>query len=165
MNNIYGETIGELRQKFSEFVTSDESIDILFDLVYGFDNAKEVKLLNSENDDISLRGFINFMRERNLEGSRFSEEIRLFIEELDSLYSSGINDCKPALEKLVGALWHDCARNGKADRDSVIIIHTALFSVGVVEISKYSQNKVASGVLTIAAILTNIIVFFTKSGL
>lgn len=34
----------------------------------------------------------------DFKGSRFTKEIKLFIEKLDKLYSCGINDCKPAFE-------------------------------------------------------------------
>ena len=155
----------ELKQKFADYVVSDEIMKICFDLVFGLDNDKEIKIFNGDDSDIVLEGFISFMKERDFSDSRFSNEIKGFFDELDRLYVSGINNCKPALERLVKALDEDCCKRGeKANIESVIKIHTALLSVGIVEIGKAETEK-ASSVLDIVAILTNITVFFTRSGL
>lgn len=154
-----------LKQKFADYVVTDEIMKICFDLVFGLDDTKEIKIFNGDDSDIVLEGFIFFMQARDFSGERFSNEIKGFFDELDGLYVSGINNCKPALERLVKALDEDCCKIGeKASIESVIKIHTALLSVGVVEIGKAETEK-ASNVLTIVAILTNIIVFFTRSGL
>ena len=155
----------ELKQKYADYVVSDEIMKICFDLVFGLENTKEIKILNEVDSDIALEGFISFMQARDFSGERFSAEIESFIIELDRLYSLGKNDCKPALVKFVKALDEDCCKRGeKASIESVIKIHTALLSVGIVEIGKAETEK-ASNVLTIVAILTNILIFFTRSGL
>lgn len=163
MSKISYEDFKELKDKFSELVISDT----VFDLVFGLDNIKEIKLLNGDNSDNTLERFTSFMLSRDFKGSRFTKEIKLFIEKIDNLYSCGINDCKPAFETLVKVIAEDCILNGEATTDSVCEIVTALLSVGIIEIDKVLKNEIekASSVLAIAAILTNIIVFFTKSGL
>lgn len=167
MSKIAYEDFKELKDKFSEVVTSDGVFEVVFDLVFGLDNIKEVKILRGDNSDTTLEGFISFMLSRDFKGSRFTKEIKLFIEKLDNLYSCGINDCKPAFETLVKVIAEDCALNGAATADSVYEIVTALISVGIIETDKVLKNEIekASSVLAIVAILTNIIVFFTKSGL
>lgn len=163
MSKISYEDAKELKDKFSELATSDA----VFDLVFGLDNIKEIKILKGDNSDTTLEGFISFMLSKDFKGSRFTKEIKLFIEKLDKLYSCGINDCKPAFETLVKAIAADCILNGEATADSVNEIVTALLSVGIIEIGKVLDNETekASSVLVIAAILSDIIVFFTKSGL
>lgn len=154
-----------VKQKFVDYVTSDEIINTVFDLVYGFNENKEIKFFDGNSRDNVLEGFIDFMQWRNFEGQIFSNEIKYFIDELDALYLYGVNNCMIALRKLVKALDENCCIRGeKASAESVMRIHTALLSVGMVEISK-AENETASNVLTIVAILTNIIVYFTRSGL
>ena len=92
------------------------------------------------------------MLSRDFKGSRFTKEIKLFIEKIDKLYSCGINDCKPAFEMLVKAIAEDCILNGEATVDSVREIVTALLSVGIIEIGKVLDNE------------TDIIVFLLKVG-
>ena len=153
------------KQKFVDYVTSDEIMNIVFDLVYGFNENKEIKFFDGNSRDNVLEGFIDFMQGRNFEGQIFSKEIKYFIDELDALYSYGVNNCIIALRKLVKALDENCCKRGeKASGESVIKIHTALLSVGMVEISK-AETETASGVLKIVALLTSIIVYFTRSGL
>lgn len=155
----------ELKRKFADYVTSDEIMKICFDLVFGLDDIKEIKILTGDDSEIALEGFISFMQARDFSGEIFSNEIKGFFDELDRLYISGINNCKPALERLVKALDEDCCKRGeRASIESVIKIHTALLSVGIVEIGKAETEK-ASSVLDIVAILVNIMVFFTRSGL
>ena len=167
MSRISYEDFKELKDKFSELVISDTVFEVVFDLVFGLDNIKEIKLLNGDSSDNTLEGFTSYMLSRDFKGSRFTKEIKLFIEKIDNLYSCGINDCKPAFETLVKAIAEDCILNGEATTDSVYEIVTALLSVGIIETDKVLKNEIekASSVLAIAAILTSIIVFFTKSGL
>lgn len=167
MSKIAYEDFKKLKEKFSDLVTSDTVFEVVFDLVFGLDNIKEIKILKGDNSDTTLEGFISFMLSRDFKGSRFTKEIKLFIEKLDKLYSCGINDCKPAFETLVKAIAEDCILNGEATVDSVHEIVTALLSVGIIETDKVLNNETekASSVLAIAAILTSIIAFFTKSGL
>ena len=154
-----------VKQKLVDFITSDEIMNITFDLVYGFNENKEIKFFDGNNSDVVLEGFIDFMQRRNFEGQRFSNEIKFFICELDELHSYGVNNCVIALRKLVKALDENCCKiGGKASVYSVIKIHTALLFVGMTEISK-AEIETANNVLTIVAILTNIIVYFTRSGL
>lgn len=153
------------KQKSVCYVTSSEIIDIVFDLVFGFNEHKEIKFFDGDNRDIVLEGFISFMQGKDFSDSIFSTEIKGFVDELDRLYYRGINNCKLALERLVKALDENCCKRGeKASVESVIKIQTALLSVGVVEIFK-GETETVSGVLRIVAILTNILVFFTRSGL
>lgn len=154
-----------VKQKFVDFVTSDEIMSIVFNLVYGFNETKEIKFFDGDSRDNVLEGFIDFMQGRNFDGQRFSNEINGFIGELDVLYLYDVNNCAIALRKLVKAMNEDCCKRGeKASVESVMKIHTVLLSVGMVEISK-AEAETASNVLTIVAILTNIIVYFTRSGL